>query len=145
MGAFMGDSRSPLSCSSARFTKLALRGNQGDNHGVPPEKLESNELGAAFAARRELGPQYELELAESLVDRVNAVIDARLATQKARRPPLDWAQMALGLGSLALSVPLTAIMLANDGGTVGLLLVFGVIAFVNLAYVLTRALHNRRD
>jgi hypothetical protein len=112
---------------------------------VPPEKLEPNEVGAAFAARRELGPQYELELAESLVERVNAVIDARLAQQKAKRPPLDWAQMTLGLGSLALSIPLAAIVATQGAGTVGLLLVFGVIGLVNLAYVLTRALHQNRD
>ncbi|WP_370019968.1 hypothetical protein [Planotetraspora sp. GP83] len=112
---------------------------------MPPEKLEPNEVGAAFAAHRELGPQYELELAESLVDRVNAVIDSRLAVQRNRRPPLDWAQMALGLGSLALSVPLSAVTITQGGGTVGLILVFGVVAFVNLAYVLSRALHHRRD
>jgi hypothetical protein len=109
---------------------------------VPTEKLEPDELGAAFAARRELGPQYELELAESLVDRVNAVIDTRLATQRLRRPPLDWAQMTLGLGSLALSIPLAAIM-GERGGEAGLWMVFGAVAFVNLAYVLTRALHSR--
>jgi hypothetical protein len=112
---------------------------------MPPEKLEPNEVGAAFAARRDLGPQYELELAESLVDRVNAVIDSRLAEKKSKRPPLDWAQMTLGLGSLALSIPLVAIVSAQGPGTFGLFLVFGVIAFVNLAYVLTRAIHQHRD
>ncbi|GII27332.1 hypothetical protein [Planotetraspora mira] len=112
---------------------------------MPPEKLEPNEVGAAFAARRELGPQYELELAESLVDRVNAVIDSRLAEKKGKRPPLDWAQMTLGLGSLALSIPLVAIVSSNVPGTLGLMLVFGVLAVVNLAYVLTRAMHNNRD
>ncbi|MBP2705702.1 hypothetical protein JOL79_17955 [Microbispora sp. RL4-1S] len=109
---------------------------------MPPEKLERNELSAALGARRELGPQYELELAESLVDRVNSVIDARLEARKSRRPPLDWAQMTLGLGSMALSVPLVAIVSSNGGGTIGLLMVFGVVAFVNVAYVLTRALHR---
>lgn len=113
--------------------------------GKEPDKLEATELGAAMAARRELGPQYELELAESLVDRINSVIDARLATQKARRPPLDWAQMTLGLGSLALAVPLVAITAANDGGTAAMLLIFALIGVINLAYVVTRALHNRRD
>ncbi|WP_433500589.1 hypothetical protein ACQP1K_09995 [Sphaerimonospora sp. CA-214678] len=108
-----------------------------------PEKLEAAELGAAFAAHRELGPQYELELAESLADRVNAVIDNRLAAQKVRRPPLDWAQMTLGLGSLALSIPLVAISLSAGGGTTAMLLVFTLIGVVNLAYVLTRALHRR--
>ncbi|MEW9530375.1 hypothetical protein [Microbispora sp. NPDC049125] len=112
---------------------------------MPPEKMEPSELAAAFAARRELGPQYELELAEALVDRVNALIDDRLARQKTRRPPLDWAQMALGLGSLALSIPLVAIIASQGGTTLGFLLVFGVVAFVNIAYVLTRAMHGRGD
>lgn len=122
--------------------------NQKDsrqNRTVPPEKLEPDELGAAFAARRELGPQYELELAESLVDRVNAVIDSRLAVQRNRRPPLDWAQMALGLGSLGLSIPLVAIIATQGGGTVALMMVFGIVGFVNMAYALSRALHRRRD
>ncbi|MFC0863473.1 hypothetical protein ACFHYQ_14325 [Sphaerimonospora cavernae] len=108
-----------------------------------PEKLEATEMGAAFAARRELGPQYELELAESLADRINAVIDNRLAAQKVRRPPLDWAQMTLGLGSLSLAIPLVAITAGTGGGTAAMLLIFAVIAVVNLAYVLTRALHRR--
>jgi hypothetical protein len=113
---------------------------------VPTEKLEPSEVGAAFAARRELGPQYEMELAEQLVDRVNAVIDSRLAAQHHKRPQMDWAQMALGLGSLTLSVPLVAIIAgSSSGGTVGFLMVFALIAFVNLAYALSRALHRNRD
>ncbi|GII62521.1 hypothetical protein Skr01_26060 [Sphaerisporangium krabiense] len=105
---------------------------------MEPQKLERDEVAAAMSARRELGPQYELELAQSLVDRVNAVIDQRLAASP-RRPGPDWAQMTLGLGSLALSVPLVAIVSLNvDHATVPILLVFAVIAAVNLAYAITR-------
>ncbi|MEV6980502.1 hypothetical protein AB0M95_04480 [Sphaerisporangium sp. NPDC051017] len=101
------------------------------------QKLERDEVAAAMSARRELGPQYELELAESLVDRVNAVIDARLAARPRRQGP-DWAQMVLGLGSLALSVPLTFAVVLNTSGAFPLLLVFALIAAVNFAYAITR-------
>ncbi|MBO3747944.1 hypothetical protein J5X84_17870 [Streptosporangiaceae bacterium NEAU-GS5] len=109
---------------------------------MPTEKLEPNEVGAAFAARRELGPQYELELAESLVDRVNAVIDSRLATQRTRRPPLDWAQMTLGLGSLALCIPLVAIL---QNSMLSVLVVLGLVGVVNLAYAVKSSVYRRRD
>jgi hypothetical protein len=112
---------------------------------VPPEKLERDELGAAMAARRELGPQYELELAESLVDRVNAVIDSRLAVQKTRRPPLDWAQMTLGLGSLALAIPMLAIVASASSRPDTMIFILAVIAIVNLSYAITRLAHRRRD
>jgi hypothetical protein len=97
-----------------------------------------------MSARRDLGPQFELELAESLVDRVNAVIDSRLAAQAPRRQGPDWAQMALGLGSLALSVPLTAIVASTTSATAPLFLVFVLIACVNLAYAISKASGGRR-
>lgn len=112
---------------------------------MEPQKLERDEVAAAMAARRELGPQYELELAESLVDRVNAVIDSRLAVRAPRRPGPDWAQMALGLGSLAMSIPLTAIVATTSAGTLPLVLIFALIACVNFAYAISKAGANRRD
>ncbi|MFC4531730.1 hypothetical protein [Sphaerisporangium dianthi] len=107
------------------------------------ERLERDEVAAAMAARRELGSQYELEVAESLVDRVNAVIDARLAQSPARRHGPDWAQMSLGLGSLAMSIPLTALVVRQPGSTVPLLLVFALIAAVNLGYALSKITGRR--
>ncbi len=109
-----------------------------------PENLQRDEVAAAMAARRELGPQYELELAESLVDRVNAVIDSRLAAGQVKRPPLDWAQMALGLGSLTLTIPLVAI-LAGTGNAAYVIFVLGTVAVVNLAYAVGRLAHRRND
>jgi hypothetical protein len=116
------------------------------NRGVEPQKLQHDEVAAAMAARRELGPQFERELAESLVDRVNAVIDERLAAKAPQHPGPDWAQMALGLGSLALSVPLTAIVtrsMSHSG--LPLFLIFALIACVNLAYAISKARGHRRS
>ena len=96
-----------------------------------------------MAARRELGPQYELEIAEALVDRVNAVIDSRLAGRAAKRPGPDWAQMTLGLGSLALTVPLTAIVSSNIPSSAPIFLIFALIAFINVAYALSKLGHRR--
>ncbi|MFC7381486.1 hypothetical protein [Sphaerisporangium rhizosphaerae] len=108
------------------------------------QRFERDEVAAAMAARRELGPQYELELAESLVDRVNAVIDARLASAPARRQGPDWAQMSLGLGSLAMSIPLTAIVARVPSPGPALLLMFALIAAVNVAYALSKITGRRR-
>jgi hypothetical protein len=106
---------------------------------VEPPKLERDEVAAAMSARRELGPQYELELAESLVDRINSVIDTRLAAQAPRRSGPDWAQMALGLGSLGLSIPLTAIVSYASNGPGPLIMVFALIACVNFAYAISKS------
>ncbi|GII92194.1 hypothetical protein [Sinosporangium siamense] len=107
------------------------------------ERLEADEVQAAFAANRSLGHTFEEQIAEGLVDRINSVIDARLATQKARQAPLDWAQMTLGIVSIVLTIPMLAIV--QDEGVLVVFAVLGLIAVVNLAYALTRALHNRRD
>ncbi|GGK67748.1 hypothetical protein Sme01_09170 [Sphaerisporangium melleum] len=112
---------------------------------MEPQKLERDEVAAAMAAQRELGPQYELAIAESLVGRVNAVIDAKLAASPAKRSGPDWAQMSLGLGSLALSVPLAAVVTRDGSSTAPLLLVFGLIAFINLAYALSKSVARKRD
>ncbi|GAA3798547.1 hypothetical protein GCM10022226_17410 [Sphaerisporangium flaviroseum] len=111
---------------------------------MEPQKLERDELAAAMSARRELGPQFELELAESLVERVNAVIDSRLAVRAPKRPGPDWAQMALGLGSLAFSIPLTAIVVNASSTTLPLMLIFALIAFINLAYAISKIGGRRR-
>jgi hypothetical protein len=116
----------------------------GQNQGVEPQKLQRDEVAASMAARRELGPQFELELAESLVDRVNAVIDSRLAARAPQRPGPDWAQMALGLGSLVLTVPLTAIVVSTMSSTAPLFLIFALIAFINVAYALGKVGGHRR-
>jgi hypothetical protein len=46
----------------------------GAGASVPPEEVQ-----AVLAARTDLGPHYELELAESFADRVEQVIEARVA------------------------------------------------------------------
>ncbi|SDG07423.1 hypothetical protein SAMN05421505_101315 [Sinosporangium album] len=109
---------------------------------MPREGLEPEHVQAAFAANRALGPSYEQEIAEGLVDRVNAVIDAKLAAQQSRRPQPDWAQMTLGIVSLVLTAPLVAVA-GSQAGHIGVLAAFGIVGFVNIAYALSRALHRR--
>ncbi|WP_214412906.1 hypothetical protein [Sphaerisporangium fuscum] len=108
-------------------------------------KIERDEVAAAMSAHRELGPQYELELAQSLVDRINSVIDARLAAEAPRRRQAgpDWAQMALGLGSVALAIPLTALVASVTSRTAPLILLFALIAIVNIVYAGSKASRNR--
>lgn len=80
------------------------------------ERLERQEVEAALEVRRELGAEYEPALVESFAERIEHVIearvDARLAELKASRR-LDEErhskQMAMGITSLALGIPISAI------------------------------------
>lgn len=113
------------------------------------------EVGAALAAHKHLGSDYEAEVADSLVERIGSEIDrrvdARLAGQDRRtvpQPPI-WASLVMGLGSITLGVGATGAVLnagttINSTGIIGHAvtapqagvgaLIWIVIAAVNLAY-----------
>ncbi|MBC6467785.1 hypothetical protein [Actinomadura alba] len=106
----------------------------------PPRDAD---LTAAFAARQELGPDYDAAFIESVVDRVEQTIDARMGTQVPARPERDHhaakaergASIAVLCISLVAAIPLTAIGVAN-AGLPGLVLSWGGIVMINLAYAL---------
>ncbi|MBC6462641.1 hypothetical protein [Actinomadura sp. HBU206391] len=108
-----------------------------------PRPPHHADLTAAFAARQELGPDYDAAFIESVVDRVEQTIDARLGTQVPARTERDHhaakdergASIAVLCISLAAAVPLTAIGVAN-AGLPGLLLSWGGIVMINLVYAL---------
>ncbi len=101
------------------------------------------ELAAVFEARRELGKDYEPALVESFIERLNTAIDARVDAGLAGRTgggkvqaAFQHAQFQLGLASLGLGIPLTAIA----GGMArlpGIVAVWGGIAAVNVAHSLS--------
>ncbi len=101
--------------------------------------LPREELAAALAARRELGTEYEPALVESFLDRVDQTIDrriqARLAEQASQAPPGPTAQFWLGITSVGAGIPITAIA-GGTNGLSGLLVAWGGIAVVNLAYAI---------
>ena len=96
---------------------------------VTESPLSAGEFRAAAETSKELGPEYQDAILESFVDRVGREIDARvdarlaqaaaqplaaqrMATPPAPRTPKPFSVMTLALGSIALGIPLTAIVVA---------------------------------
>ena len=129
-------------------TRTVYRGDVTDS------PLSAAEVRAAAETHKELGPEYRDAVLDSFVDRVGREIDARvdarlaqaagqpLAAQRmagppAPRPPKPFSVMALCLGSIALGIPITAIVVAagdHPVGFWGLLVVWVAIASINWAY-----------
>ncbi|MQA01292.1 MAG: hypothetical protein GEV07_00720 [Streptosporangiales bacterium] len=105
----------------------------------------SADLHAALDARRELGPEYEGALVEGFLERLEQTIDARIDSRLAQQPSrparqgMDGGQLALGIVTTALGVPLTGIaVVAGNTGVVGLIIVWLGILVVNLAAAVSR-------
>ena len=92
---------------------------------------EREELDAHVAARRELGPEYEPELVESFLERVEGKLDQRHRGKAARRDKEHHAITPLVLGSLGLAIPLMAIA-GSTAGPFGVAMVCIAIVLVNL-------------
>jgi hypothetical protein len=97
---------------------------------------ERDELHAAIEARRELGADYEPQLVEAFLERIEKRLEERDPPKPMRRDHERSSVTPLVLGSLGLSIPLIAIA----GGTVGL----PGVALVCLAIVLVNLLAMRR-
>jgi hypothetical protein len=109
-----------------------------------PGDVEREDIEAALEVRRELGPAYEREVVDTFVDRIEravaARVDSRLAEERARRrhsSDRDSKQLALGIVTMSLGIPISAITLTN-GPEATRLIVFltawvGMVG-VNMAY-----------
>jgi hypothetical protein len=97
---------------------------------------ESDELHAAIEARRELGADYEPQLVEQFLERIEKRLEERDPPKPLQRDRELPSVTPLVLGSLGLSIPLIAIA----GGTAGL----PGVALVCLAIVLVNLLAMRR-
>jgi hypothetical protein len=109
-----------------------------------------DELEAALAARRDLGPAYDDALADSFIDKIGqqieARVDQRLAERggKGARAHSDEAgqrQWVLGIISLGTGIPITAIAGGTTEGVSGILIAWLGIVGVNTAH----AWSSRRD
>jgi hypothetical protein len=120
---------------------------------VTDSPLSAGELRAAAETHKELGPEYRDAVLESFVERVGREIDARVdarLAQAAVRPvapqpappppakqPKQFSPLPMALGSIALGIPITAIVVsagAHPVGFWGLLVVWIAIAVINVAY-----------
>ena len=118
-------------------------------HPVPPPPVSPStreDLRAVIAARRDLGPEYEDALVDSFLDKLDVEIAARVRGEVAahlrQQPPGNPPKqkdggVGIALGSLGIGIPLTAIA-AGAGHFPGLVLAWGGIIAVNLAYALGR-------
>jgi hypothetical protein len=109
------------------------------------------EIAAAGAVHRELGPHYDDAVAEGLVERIGAEIDkrvdARLAQRgdgPARRDPggqvspaahSAWPAIVFGLGSMLMGVLATAAVLNSGGSGAVVALVWIIIGVINVSFV----------
>ena len=93
-------------------------------------------------ARRELGEDMEPALIDAFLDRVEAAAEAR-AAERQRPAPQPWQgdgrgeQLALSIISLGTGIPITAIA-AEQGGVVGMLVVWAGIVGVNFSFARRR-------
>ena len=93
---------------------------------------ERDELRAAIDARRELGPEYEPEIVDAFLERIERRVEERRAGKPARAGQGEHpAVTPMVLGSLALSIPLLGIA-GGTAGLAGVVIVAVAIVIVNL-------------
>ena len=102
--------------------------------------VERKDIEAALAARRELGPEYEPELVESFLAKVEQGLQERRPA--AQHPQTQGAVTPIVLGSIALGIPVTAIALSNAPGAGGI--VVAIIAWIAIAVANLAAMARRR-
>ena len=94
--------------------------------------VERNDVEAALEARRELGKEYEPEIVDSLVEKIERRLDERKPAHTPSRPghELDFRVV---LGSIGLGVGATAIATGNHQGWVAVIAWLAIV-LVNVAY-----------
>jgi CHASE3 domain sensor protein len=110
---------------------------------VSISSLGPDEIRAAAEVHSELGPDYKDAVVESFLDRVNKEIDTRVdqrlaAAQQPALPAQQKRTFALAIVSIALGIPLTAIIgaLGNGSQATELVFVWVAIAVINVAYAI---------
>ena len=104
--------------------------------------VERSEVAAALAARRELGTEYDDAFVEQFAERIEQVVEARLAGSAPATVEDDGSgqrQWVLGMVSLGTGIPITAIA-GGISDLPGIITVWIGIVGVNVAH----SLSNRR-
>ncbi|TDD58670.1 hypothetical protein E1263_18355 [Kribbella antibiotica] len=100
------------------------------------------DLRAAVAARQELGPEYEAEIIEGFLERLDAQRRATAVPEPVQPPAhpsreKDPGGLALAIVSMGVAVPITAIS-ANMAGVTGVVVSWVGLVGINLARNLGR-------
>ncbi|MFC9325497.1 hypothetical protein [Kitasatospora sp. NPDC057015] len=111
------------------------------------------DLEAAVQTRKELGAEYESEIVDSFLARIDARLDARIAQRTADRPEYPAAErerrrgrgsrFGLSVVSLVMGIPLTAIA-SESAGITGLVVSWAGIVGVNVSAALGDRLRERK-
>jgi hypothetical protein len=102
-------------------------------------RLTREEVAASLAAGRDLGPDYDQAVADSLVDQLDRIVEERVRTRVAEQVDARTqasearheARTSVAIASLIFAVPLSAIA-AGTAGVVGLILTWVGIVLVNI-------------
>ena len=118
--------------------------------GGPPYRDPSTraDVAAAWEARKELGSEYDEHIASGLADRVEQLVAYRTAELRYRRSDVEHERefertaqrqgFVLGIVSLGVGVPITAISTSVEPQLLGLAVAWAGIVGVNLAHRLGR-------
>src|SRR5688500_17101151 len=102
-----------------------------------------DELRAAVAARRDLGPDFEDALIESFLEQMGAEVDRRVDERVAAVNPrelhkadksADGMRLALAIVSMSLGTIATIALVIGEVRGLSLLIVWGAIVLVNIAF-----------
>jgi hypothetical protein len=99
--------------------------------------VERKDVEAALEARRELGREYEPELIDAFLEK----IERRMPVLRERPQPHQGAITPLVLGSIALGIPVTAVALSNapgGGGIAVAIVAWAAIGISNIAVAFFR-------
>ena len=103
--------------------------------------VERKDVEAALGARRELGKEYEPDIVEAMVEKIERRLDERLRERRQPAPRHHYYEMRLALGSMGLGIGVTAVANSDAHGVGGILIsiiAWIAIAVVNVAYALRR-------
>ena len=101
--------------------------------------MERRDVEAALEARRELGKEYEPEIVDAFLEK----IEQRLQERRLAAPPQprQGAVTPLILGSIALGIPVTAVSLSDAPGAGGIIV--AIIAWIAIAVANLAAMYRR--
>ena len=104
--------------------------------------VERRDVEAALEARRELGKEYEPEIVDNFLAKIEQRLDERARERRPAHPQEHrGAVTPLVLGSIGLGIPVTAVALSNAPGAGGIIV--AIIAWIAIAVANVAAMLRR--
>ena len=103
--------------------------------------VERGDVEAALEARRELGKDYEPEIVDNFLAKIEQRLDERARERRPAKPEHQGAVTPLILGSIGLGIPVTAVALSNAPGAGGIIV--AIVAWIAIAVANLAAMFRR--